>query len=169
MHFRRAVGGAHGQGFLRERGGGDVSRLILGVDPGKTGALAVFDPETLRVTCHDMPGTTRDLHEFIAGLPIIRMAVVEKPYYPPQNGPANAGRKGEAYGVLIGALQWRDIPMQEVRPVDWKKSLNVPKDKHAARQKAGEVFPDDADQWKLAKHDGRAEAALLAWYGRKWA
>ena len=40
-----------------------------------------------------------------------------------------------------------------------------PADKNASRRRASEFFPDCADQWKLAKHDGRAEAAMLAWYG----
>lgn len=143
--------------------------LILGIDPGKAGAVAVLDTETNRVTTHDMPGTTRDLHNLIADLPIIRIAIVEKPFYPPTNGTANAGKKGEAYGVLIGALEWRDIPFREVRPEEWKRSLNVPTDKNAARQRANQFFPDDADQWPLVKHDGRAEAALIAWYGLRWA
>jgi Holliday junction resolvasome RuvABC endonuclease subunit len=143
--------------------------LILGIDPGKHGGLAILDTDGNRVTTRDMPGTTRELHDFIAGLPIIKIAVVEKPYYPQMNGTANAGKKGEAYGVLIGALQWRDIPFREVRPVDWKQSLNVPTDKNAARQRAGQFFPDDADQWPLVKHDGRAEAAMIAWYGLRWA
>ena len=142
--------------------------LILGIDPGKKGALAVLDTETHAVATHDMPGTTRELHDLIAGLPIIKIAVVEKPYYPAINGTSNAGKKGESYGVLIGALEWRDIPFREVPPKDWKASLIVPTDKNAARQRANQFFPDAADQWPLVKHDGRAEAALIAWYGLKW-
>jgi predicted RNase H-like nuclease (RuvC/YqgF family) len=49
-----------------EKLSGGCSMLILGIDPGKEGALAILDTETLRVTTHDMPGTTRDLHNFIA-------------------------------------------------------------------------------------------------------
>lgn len=128
----------------------------------------MLDTDTHRVTTYDMPATTRDLHNLIADLPIIKIAVVEKPFYPPQNGPANAGKKGEAYGTLLGALEWRDIPFRQVPPAEWKRSLNVPADKYAARQRANEFFPDDADQWPLVKHDGRAEAALIAWYGLKW-
>lgn len=143
--------------------------LILGIDPGKKGALAILDSETNSVMTHDMPGTTRDLHNLIAGLPIIKVAVVEKPYYPAINGTSNAGKKGEDYGVLIGALQWRDIPFHEVPPAEWKKSLHIPTDKNAARQRANQFYPDNADQWPLVKHDGRAEAALIAWYGLKWA
>jgi len=138
--------------------------LILGVDPGRTGALAVLDTEAMRVTCRDMPDTTRDLHDFIAGLPIIKTAVVEKPYYPAINGTANAGRKGEQYGILIGALQWRDIPFVEVRPAKWKAALGLDASKAASREKASQLFPDDADQWRLVKHDGRAEASLIAWF-----
>ena len=41
------------------------------------------------------------------------------------------------------------------------------KEKSAARFKAMALFPSLADQLKLVKHDGRAEALLLAEYGRR--
>ena len=142
--------------------------LLLGIDPGKTGGIAILDTRELTVETWMMPDTTRDLHDMIAGMPAIMVCAIEKPFYPPQNGPANAGAKGEAYGIIKGALAWRDIPFHEVRPSDWKRSLNIPTDKTAARQRASEFFPANSDQWKLAKHDGRAEAALIAWFARKW-
>ncbi len=146
--------------------------FLLGIDPGRRGAIALLDADKsaamYRVETWPMPDTTKELHDLIAGLPIIKMCALEKPFYPPQNGVRNIATMAENYGILKGALIWRDIPFQEVRPVDWKQSLNVPTDKSAARQRASTFFPDDADQWKLAKEDGRAEAALLAWYCMKW-
>lgn len=145
----------------------DGAKLIIGIDPGKKGGIALLNG--LQVQTWPMPETTRDLHDLIAGLPIIAVAVLEKPFYPQMIGTANAGRIGEAYGIVKGALAWRDIPFREVRPTDWKQSLNIPTDKNAARQRASEFFPDSADQWAKAKQDGRAEAALIAWYGKRWA
>jgi crossover junction endodeoxyribonuclease RuvC len=141
---------------------------ILGIDPGKRGALAVFDKAASRVTAHDMPDTTLGLHDLISSLPTIRLAVIEKPFYPPHIGILSATKIAEAYGTLKGALAWRSIPMQEVRPNEWKQALNLSSSKAASREKACQIFPDDAAQWARVKDDGRAEAALIAWYGLRW-
>lgn len=138
---------------------------ILGVDPGRKGALAVFDCDTRRVETYDMPDSIPALHNLVAELPEVAFCVLEKPFYPRMIGTTNAGRIGEAFGALKGALLWRSIPVHEVPPAKWKKALNVPSDKPAARRRASEFFPDDDGQWPLKKHDGRAEAALIAWYG----
>lgn len=142
--------------------------LILGIDPGRNGALAMFDTDARRVTCHDMPATTEALHNFIADLPVVGFAALEQLHAGPQMGRTTVAAMFEAYGILKGALAWKSIPVFTTRPSQWKPSLNVPADKTAARRRAAEFFPDDAHQWRLAKHDGRAEAALIAWYGLRW-
>ena len=141
--------------------------LFLGIDPGRKGALALVDSETLRATCTDMPDTTANLHNFIAGLPIIKLAILEKPFCGPVMSRRTISVMFEQYGVLRGALQWRDIPFIEVQPAKWKASLGLSKDKGASRDKAGQIFPDDAAQFARVKDDGRAEAALMAWWGMK--
>lgn len=138
---------------------------ILGIDPGRSGALAVLDSETLQVITHDLPADVPALHELIAGLPAIRVCVLEQIHAGPKMARRTIGVMFEGFGVLKGALSWRSIPVQTVRPNVWKATLNVPADKAAARRRASEFYPDCAAQWRLAKHDGRAEAALLAWYG----
>lgn len=138
--------------------------FIVGIDPGRQGAIAILDTESERVDCHDMPDTTAGLHDFIAGLPIIKHAIIEKPFCGPIMSRRTISVMFEQYGVLRGALQWRDIPFTEVRPAIWKKDMNLSQDKGASRDKAGQIFPDDAELFKLVKHDGRAEAALMAWW-----
>jgi len=142
---------------------------ILGIDPGRKGALAVLDTQTLRVTCHDMPATVAGLHDLLVSLPVIKLCALEQLHAGPKMSSTSVAQMFEAYGALKGALTWRDIPTFTVRPSQWKPALNIPADKTAARRRAAEFFPEDADQWPLVKHDGRAEAALIAWYGRKWA
>ncbi|MDT1061176.1 hypothetical protein RM190_04845 [Paracoccus sp. CPCC 101403] len=142
---------------------------LLGIDPGRKGALAILDSDTLQVVTHDMPASTPELHDLIAALPEVRVCILEQIYAGPQMSRTSVGAMFESFGVLKGALTWRSIPVQTVRPNIWKAALNVPADKNAARRRASEFFPDCADQWKLAKFDGRAEAAMLAWYGLSFA
>ena len=143
--------------------------IILGIDPGVSGSLALFDKAEGRVTCHDMPDTTAGLQELVSGLPVVSFAVLEKPFYPKVIGVKNVARIAEAYGAIKTCLVWRGIPIREVRPAEWKAALNLSSNKAASREMAGLIFPDDADQWSRAKDDGRAEAALIAWYGMRWA
>lgn len=138
--------------------------FYLGIDPGKKGAIAVLDTERHYVTCADMPDTTAALHDYVARLPLIKLCAVEKPFYPQMIGVTNAAKIAQAYGTLIGALQWRDIPYVEVTPKKWKAAMDLSSSKNASREKASAMFPDQSDLFKRVRDDGRAEAALLAWW-----
>ena len=140
--------------------------LTLGCDPGRNGALALLDHDTLRVETHAMPEDVQALHDLIAGLPPVRLCALEQVYAGPQMARRTIGVMFEGFGLLKGALAWRSIPVITVRPSVWKAALNVPADKSAARRRAAEFFPDCADQWAKAKDDGKAEAALIAWWGK---
>ncbi len=137
---------------------------FLGIDPGKLGAIATYDTESHGLDIYDMPKTTVELHDVIASLPNIRLCVLEKAFYPRMIGVSNCARIAEAYGILKGALIWRDIPFREVPPAKWKPAMDLTKDKTASRQMAQNMFPDQADLFKRVKDDGRAEAALIAYY-----
>ena len=141
---------------------------ILGIDPGVKGAIALFSTTERRVTVTDMPDTTAGLHAAIMDLPPVAFCMVEKPYYPKVIGVVNVARIATAYGKIISALHFKGIPQHEVRPAEWKAALNLSKSKAASREMASLIFPDDAELWGRVKDDGRAEAALLAWYGKRF-
>lgn len=143
--------------------------LILGIDPGNKGAFAVLDTNGNRVSCTDMPDTTAGLHDLALSLPAVAFCVIEKPFYPKVIGVKNVARIAEAFGAVRNTIAWKGIPIHETRPAEWKAALNLSSNKTASREMAGLIFPDDAAQWPLIKHDGRAEAALIAWYGMRWA
>lgn len=143
--------------------------IILGIDPGVQGALALFDKSERRVTVHDMPDTTDTLYTLVQSFPPITVGMIEKPFYPKIIGIKNAAKIAEAYGRIKAVLFVCGIPIHEVAPSDWKASLRLSNSKAASRQLAGEIFPDDAHQWARVKDDGRAEAALIAWYGLRFA
>jgi crossover junction endodeoxyribonuclease RuvC len=138
--------------------------IFLGIDPGINGALALYDKGEGRVTVHDMPDTTDTLLDLVRSFPPVQVCMIEKPFYPKIIGMKNAAKIAEAYGRIKAVLFFCGVPVREVTPRDWKAALNLSTSKAASRELAGAFFPDDADQWKRVKDDGRAEAALLAWY-----
>jgi hypothetical protein len=144
--------------------------LILGIDPGCTGgAVALLDLDEITVQTFDISKDVGALQEVIFDLPPVRLCALEQLHAGPQMGRKAVAAMFEQYGAIKAILSVRGIPTFSTRPSEWKKGLSVPADKDAARKRASEFFPLNSDQWKLKKHDGRAEAALIAWFGRKWA
>ena len=139
--------------------------ILLGIDPGKQGALAVYDTVDNSVTTHDMPDTIDGRRELLSGIGRVDIAWVERPFYPRMIGVKNAAKIAEGFGILLACLSYAGIPTRLVDPSVWKKHLRLGSDKAASRQLASMTWPDCADQWRLAKQDGRAEAALIALYG----
>lgn len=147
--------------------------LILGIDPGVSGAIAELrDGRLARV--HPMPtfttkGTKRVVDE--DGLArIIRSAVPDHAYIEqvnsrPGEGHAGAFAFGRSYGVPLGVLAGLGVGRTPVAPVTWKASLRVPADKDGARARASQLMPYAAHLWPRKMDDGLAEAALIALYG----
>jgi crossover junction endodeoxyribonuclease RuvC len=94
-------------------------------------------------------------------------AFVEQVGAMPGQGVSGVFAFGKCYGVILGVLASRSIPLSLVPPVRWKRALGVPKAKDGARARASQLLPEAAHQWRLKKHDGRAEAALIALYGAR--
>ena len=153
-----------------------MSNPTIGIDPGLGGALAILHDGGLEI--HDMPtiqdGTKRRVDH--AQLAIILdiwakrqgiTCVIEKVASMPGNGHAGAFTFGRAAGVVIGAVAANFIPITEVTPQVWKRKTQTPTDKDGARLRASELFPRYASQWSRVKDDGRAEAAIIAYYGRE--
>ena len=49
----------------------------------------------------------------------------------------------------------------------WKKAMGVTADKRSSRDVAARRWPTEAHRFARVRDDGRAEAALLAEYGRR--
>lgn len=139
--------------------------MILGIDPGKSGAFALLDTYEMAVTTHDMPGTLEEKHVLIANIGKVRCAWIERPFFPGTIGIKNCVTIMRGYVELKTCLFFAGIPTFEVDPSAWKKTMRLSTDKNASRALATQSFPDCSDQWARAKDDGRAEAALIALYG----
>ena len=140
--------------------------VILGIDPGKSGAFALLDCDDMQVTTYDMPGTLDEKRALISDIGKVKCAWLEKPFYPRMIGIKNAVTIAQAYGELKACLYFAGIPTFEVDPSAWKKTMRLSTDKNASRALASQYFPDASDQWARVKDDGRAEAALIALYGK---
>ena len=150
---------------------------FLGVDPGLNGALATFGPhgiETYDMPTFDITGKQKIdiklLDDILRGIVAVRepcLAVVEDVHSMPKQGVASSFSFGFVTGVAHALLATHRIPVHLVSPASWKRLMGLSSDKDASRQKASRLFPGAAAQWSRKKDDGRAEAALLAYYGSK--
>jgi crossover junction endodeoxyribonuclease RuvC len=153
--------------------------MIIGVDPGKTGAFTLMDHGGV-VSISDMPtlplGSKQEidligfrdlLMSFVkaAGRNFIHYAYIEKAQARPMQSATSTCVTCENYGAVRAGLVFFGITPREVRPQIWKEALGVPADKNAARTRATELLPDAAHWWKRAKDHNRAESAMIALYG----
>lgn len=145
--------------------------IVIGIDPGLTGALAVLTHDGAVERLADLPVIRDRSLAWIDGaelqstlLDALRgrtaRAVVERVSAMPKQGIASAFTFGVGFGSILGVLRALQIRIELVTPATWKRALGLSSDKHASLHKARLLFPT-ADL-NLAKHDGRAEALLLA-------
>lgn len=70
---------------------------------------------------------------------------------------------GATMGTIKTVFELSGFDLLLVNASYWKNQMQCPANKEAARMFASRYF-EDASQWPLKKHDGRAEAALIgAW------
>src|SRR5262245_24206979 len=146
---------------------------VLGVDPGLRGALALWDTEMDLLVVQDMPvvkvGKTTVIPEHLLVDRIRRLAPeiawIEEVHAMPKQGVVSTFTFGMGYGMVRGACAGLGIRIQPVSPNVWKAAFRLRRDKGVSRTVAMRLFPHNASDFALVKHDGRAEAALIALYG----
>jgi crossover junction endodeoxyribonuclease RuvC len=142
--------------------------IILGVDPGKSGALAFYDPDADSVAVFDMPVVDGEVHAAEVARYIKdfapNFAMIERVHAMPKNGAASMFNFGFAYGVIRGVVAGLMVPTHLVTPTTWKRHYKLSSNKEESRWMAINLWPDN-NRFSKKKDDGRAEAALLAKYG----
>jgi crossover junction endodeoxyribonuclease RuvC len=153
-----------------------MAPVVLGVDPGLHGSIAALDQGGELIMVADLP-IIRDrslawvdgseLQSLILGALEGRgaAAIVERVSAMPKQGVASSFQFGVGFGSVLSVLQALHIRIEFVTAAVWKRSYGLSRDKHASLHKARLMFP--AAELHLAKHDGRAEALLIAEYGRR--
>lgn len=148
---------------------------ILGIDPGKKGALACVSILGTAVCLLDMPETSDELAKFIGAHHVrIKFAVIEEvssmTYIDASGKRRGQGAKasftfGYGAGVLEGILKAFQIQIIYVKPATWKMLYGLSSNKDESRVLATKKFPKWTALFLRKKDDGRAEAALLALFG----
>lgn len=153
--------------------------LVIGVDPGASGAVALFRPATGGLTIHDMPTlhverggrakrevSASHLAQILRGEEALSLiAYVEQVGARPGQGVSSMFQFGRSVGIVEGVLAGFAIPVERVTPQRWRRLLHVREGKDGSRLRAAELMPRHAALFARKADDGRAEAALLAYGG----
>lgn len=158
--------------------------MYVGIDPGKTGAIAVqYDDESIEVfdvptferpagkstknrkTFHEVDAT--ELCSIFARISERArdgaFVVIERMSARPTDTPHNAMDLGITAGLIEGVAAGYDLPVtHKPLPLQWKRKLGLlGEDKEASRQLAINLFPIAARYLRRKKDHNRAEALLL--------
>jgi crossover junction endodeoxyribonuclease RuvC len=143
-------------------------RTFIGVDPGKSGALAVIHPDgTVEITPFDAVQYSKRLSELRYHDAV---CCVEKVGAMPGQGVVSMFNFGHNFGFIEGVLQANEIPYQLVPPQTWKKEFSLSSDKAKSIEVCQKLFPHAnllATSRSRKPNDGMAEALLLAEYARR--
>jgi crossover junction endodeoxyribonuclease RuvC len=150
---------------------------ILAVDIGQTGAFCVYNTDSKAILLWDMPVhqvkvgaklvkrvSAVDVAQSLYGIPIDH-AFVELVSAMPNQGVSSMFGFGKSAGIIEGVLGAMRIPVTFVTPQKWIKAMGVRGGKDGSRQRASELLPEFASEFKRVKDNGRSDACLIALYG----
>lgn len=160
--------------------------MIIGIDPGLSGALALYDPNAMTVEIVDMPTVWIELKsKGKDGKPKRRRKInyirlcsllqkwklkganvvwLEKVGAMPRDGVVSAFAFGESVGAVKSAVTAYKLSCYEVTPQAWKKRFKlIGKTKEDGVVVAGNLF--GRHHFKLVKDHGKADACLIAAFG----
>jgi crossover junction endodeoxyribonuclease RuvC len=166
-----------------------VRTVYAGIDPGLTGAVAVRRRDISRKNkgvwwvFHDAPvyqdgkraridpGASADLLRGLQKEYPGLFVTIEKlqPMPKGKSGSIANFSQGYCYAGWVFLCAALKVPYQIVTPVAWKKNMmpGEAKEKDASRIVALRFWPDAAEDLKRKKDHGRADAMLIAEYGRR--
>lgn len=164
------------------------SVIVLGIDPGVTGAVGAINTAGGGYRVRDIP--TRDIlgagmvKRRVCGRGLLAtlrelapaghavLVVVERVHTMPgtRNSPQSQGSLMQSKGVIQGVLDCLGWRVEEVSPQTWQRHFGIGKGKADSVDVARRLFPDLAVDLKRAKDHNRCEALLMAQFGAgRWA
>ena len=152
--------------------------LIIGVDPGISGAICFFENGEIKDII-DMPvmadgkknkkqiNGSQIYNEMIQRTKNIPkkdiIVVIEQVSAMPGQGVTSMFNFGQSFGVIKGICSAMQFSVHFVRPAKWKKYFNLlNSQKDASRTRAIEIFPYFSSQLSKKKDSNKADAILIA-------
>lgn len=144
--------------------------IVMGIDPGATGAVAVIHPGGLYIDRFDKVGPVKVIVLALEMYGRPDMVWVEKVHAMPGQGVTSMFSFGTSYGKILGVLEYLQLPMALATPQEWQKWLpDAPTPKERARLGVAQEF--DLGRFVFAgcrvPHQGAIDATAMAMYGVK--
>lgn len=145
---------------------------IIGIDPGKSGGIAILDSD-VAVYTYPMPESLTDLYGIINDVELAEATVfVEKVNAGPKMGSSAAYKFGYGVGSIAMAVIAAYLRLEWVTPQKWQREFGLivkgrglgqgdTEKKNRNKARAQELFP------KLKITHAIADALLIAEYGRR--
>lgn len=150
---------------------------VIGIDVGAKGAIAIIDNNYVDV--FDTPimkidgKTVVDAKKYADLIRTLlkpnTKVLIEQVHSMPKQGVASTFAFGKSFGITIGICAALNAEYEFITPQKWKRHHNLnglerEEAKSEARSLASILYPDLKNKFELKKHDGRAEAILIARY-----
>lgn len=146
-------------------------KIIIGIDPGASGAIAVFKTE---MKVFKMPDNVHDIRDLFISISLDKreedpiQVYMESVHAMPGNGGCSLFTFGKGVGQIEGVLAALNLSVIMVTPQKWQKHFSLPKKKDfqtktlwkaRLRQEALKRFPIT----EIKREEG--DAVLIAAYG----
>ncbi len=152
--------------------------LIIGIDPGISGAICFFEDGQVKEII-DMPvmadgkknkrqiNGPQIYNEILKRINSFQkkdiIVVIEQVSAMPGQGVTSMFNFGQSFGVLKGICSAMQLSTFFIRPTKWKKYFGLIKtEKDASRTKVIEIFPYISSELSRKKDSNKADAVLIA-------
>lgn len=145
-----------------------MRKMIIGIDPGKNGGIALMNEAFVVVEVRKMPETCVDLRDTMEDYKVqgAEVAYLEQVHAMPSDGKVGLFSFGQGFGRLQQVLADCRIRTVEVAPGTWQKTLGLTKKKDdtldhkkVLKERAQQLFPST----KVTNYN--QDALLIAYYG----
>ena len=155
--------------------------LIGGIDPGLDGAFAVYEVDAGTLLIWDMPTYEKlvnrrarrrldlvAIHKLFETLAMIGVDVIWIEDVAGRGNQTGGAQLSYGVGMLHAFCVAQRLRYETIAPGAWKARLLAPAGKEGSTQRAEVLFPKQRALFRGpqgGKLDGRAEAAMIAFYG----
>lgn len=144
---------------------------FVGIDPGKSGAIAVVEDNfVVEIQNFDLLTYKMVLQKYVLTKDKDTYAIfIEDVHAMPNQGVTSTFHFGENFGQICGLIMGLGLKYEKVTPQMWKKELRVTHNKQTSINRALELYPSaPLLRTKLSRtpDNNRAEALLISHYAR---